>query len=267
MTSYPYKEAFIEAKAHARREYPKESVGLIVNGSYIACENVAQPVESHEEGNADCACQLCSFVLDPQVFARHMIEGGVDGVVHSHPNGPFYPSKADMEGQLASGVPWAIIALDAERVGDPIAWGDGLPIAPLIGREFMHGVADCMSLIRDAYRLGKDKLAEQGIPDWPYPPIDFPEFAREDSWWDAGKDYYAENWPKRGFVPIPVNEARAGDVFLMRIRSDKLNHGGVLVSQDLIAHHLPTRLSRREPAGIWGRQAEIWLRYKGPIDA
>jgi hypothetical protein len=53
----------------------------------------------------------------------------------------------------------------------------------------------------------------------------------------------------------------------MKIRSSKENHGGILVGNDLIVHHLPSRMSRREPAGLWGRQATRWLRYKGNADA
>jgi proteasome lid subunit RPN8/RPN11 len=258
-------KAFADAKLHARDEFPKESCGLIVGNSYIRCENIRLPIEMHEEGNAECGCQLCSFEIDPAVFARHE---DVQMVIHSHPNGPFYPSKADMEGQLLADVPYGIIALDAERISEEmVMWGDALPIAPVVGRTFMHGVHDCFSLIRDTFRLGKDALLEQGIKDWPYEPITFPISPREDGWWNGEADLYDANWAKHGFVQIDSTEAKPGDVFLMKIKSDKHNHGGVLIGESLIMHHLPLRLSRREPAGIWGRQATRWIRYKGPVDA
>jgi len=256
--------AFEDAKTHARQQFPKESCGLIVAGNYIACENVAAPVEEHKEGDDNCGCQLCSFQIDPQVYLKHADK--IDFVVHSHPNGPLYPSRADMEGQLQTGVPWAIIALDEDRVGDPLMWGDSLPIAPLVGRPFMHGVHDCYSLIRDCYRLGKDELAKQDIPDWPYEPILLPTGVRDDGWWEKGEDLYDRNFPLAGFIEIPETEVRPGDVFLMKIRSEQFNHGGLLISNDLILHHLPLRLSRREPAGLWGRQAGRWLRYVGPLN-
>lgn len=261
-----FAKAFEDAKLHARAEFPNESCGLIVNGAYIACENIRSPEETHEEENPNCGCKLCSFEIHRDLIVHY--GDRIEMIVHSHPNGNRYPSRADMEGQLATDVPWAILVLDAERIIDkPTMWGDALPIAPVIGREFIHGVHDCFSLIRDAYRLGKEGLEAQGIFGWPYPPVTFPITPREDAWWEGEEDLYDANWAKHGFVEVDSSEARPGDVFLMKIRSQKNNHGGVLVGEGTLMHHLPNRLSRREPAGLWGRQASRWLRYAGNFDA
>jgi proteasome lid subunit RPN8/RPN11 len=257
--TYPFIEAFEDAKAHARAQYPEESCGLIVAGKYIACENIAEPAENHIEEDPDCACRKCAFEISGKVYLRYADK--IDMIVHSHPDGPLFPSKADMQGQQLTGKPWAILALDDERVSvKPVIWGDKIPA--LLGREFMHGVTDCYAVIRDAYALGKNELAKQGIPDWPYDPIILPEFPRSDAWWEKDENLYVDNFAKAGFVEIK-DAPRAGDVFLMKIRSSKENHGGLLVGQDTIVHHLPSRMSRREPAGLWGRQATRWLRYQG----
>jgi proteasome lid subunit RPN8/RPN11 len=256
----PFVEAFEDAKAHARREFPKESCGLIVAGKYIACDNVSADPAAHVE-DADCDCQLCSFQIDSRVYASYAKR--VDMIVHSHPNGPFYPSRADMEGQLQTAKPWAIIALDDERVsGEPTIWGMPEP-QPIIGRQFMHGVTDCYAVIQDMFALGRDKLAEQGI-DWPFEPIKLMNMPRQDGWWEKDEDLYDANFEKAGFKE--VYDPKPGDVFLMRIKSSKNNHAGVLVGENLIVHHLPTRLSRREPAGLWARQATRWLRYQPSIN-
>lgn len=260
------KKAFEDAKAHARAAFPKESCGLVVKGAYIACENARLPADTHIEGDENCGCQLCSFEIRAEVIAEHGDD--IEMIIHSHPNGPFYPSKVDMEGQIATGVPWAIITLDDERISDDhVMWGDSLPIAPLVGRVFMHGVHDCFSLVRDAFRLGTEGLEAQGITGWPYPPVTFPVAPRQDGWWNGTDDLYDENWAKHGFVEIDSTEAKPGDVCLMKIRSDKNNHAAVLVGEGTILHHLPARLSRREPAGLWGRQASRWIRYQGALDA
>ncbi|MGV1754825.1 Mov34/MPN/PAD-1 family protein [Agrobacterium sp. CG674] len=257
--------AFADAKTHARACYPEESCGLIVGGKYIACTNVASDPDGHNEADKDCGCRLCAFEINPKVYAKFSKQ--VEMVVHSHPDGPFYPSKADMEGQVLTGKAWAIFALDDERVSnEPVVWGGDTPIPDIVGRSFMHGVTDCYAVIKDVYALGKDKLAEQGIPGWPYEPIELMHMPREDAWWEGDSDLYIENFAKAGFVE--TKEPKPGDVWLMKIRSPKFNHGGVLVGNDLIVHHLPQRLSRREPAGVWGRQAGMWLRYAGvPADA
>ena len=265
MTNIPFPVAFQDAKAHARKTFPEESCGLVVNGGYVPCENIAADPEKHEEGNINCSCRLCSFEIDPLVYAKYSAAGSIDMVIHSHPNGPFYPSKADMEGQLQTAVPWAIIAIDDERSSNnPTIWGGEMQ--PLVGRQFMHGVTDCYSVIKDAFAMGKDKLAEDGVTNsWPYDPIILPDVPREDGWWETGEDLYVDYLERAGFVQIK-DAPRPGDGFLMKIRSDKHNHGGILISNDLIIHHLPNRLSRREPAGLWGRQASMWLRYVGPKD-
>ena len=251
--------AFEDAKEHAREVFPEESCGLIVGGQYIRCDNIAEPASNHVEEDENCGCRLCSFEISPKVYASY--GDSIDMIVHSHPNGPLFPSKADMEGQQLTAKPWAIIALDDERVASkPTIFGHKIP--PLLGREFMHGVTDCYAVIKDAYALGKDELAKQGIPGWPYDPIMLPEFPRTDAWWEGEGDLYEDNFRKAGFEETK-EPPQPGDVFLMSIRSSKLNHGGILIGDGLIVHHLPSRMSRREPAGLWGRQAGKWLRFKG----
>jgi proteasome lid subunit RPN8/RPN11 len=238
---------------HARSEYPKESCGLIVDGVYKPCFNYAID-------------PLKDFEIAPQVFLREKLAGNIDAVVHSHPNGPIYPSERDMRGQIDTAVPWIIVPIEEDRVLPFTMWGDQLPIAPIIGREFLHGVHDCYSLIRDVFRLGKDDLAKQGI-QWPFPPQELPNVPRDDAWWTKiedrePKDLYADYIEKAGFRIIDRSEAREGDGFLCKLKSDRLNHGGLIVGGGLILHHLPVRLSRREAAGIWERAADMWVRYK-----
>jgi proteasome lid subunit RPN8/RPN11 len=233
------------AQAHARAEYPRESCGLVVDGTYRPMANLAEDPTKN-------------FRIAPAAWMMNKIEA----VLHSHPNGPFYPSKTDMEGQLQSQVPWGIIALDDERVGEALMWGDSLPIKPILGREFMHGITDCYSTLRDVFRLGREKLLEQDIAGWPLDPIVLPEVPRDDCWWDGADDLYAAHFSQFGFRPISVDQARGGDVFLMKMRSQKFNHAGVLTDEGLIIHHLVNRLSRREPAGVWGRAAGLWIRHE-----
>lgn len=239
--------ATIAAQEHAREEFPKEACGVIVAGTYYPCRNIAED-------------PISDFAIHPQDLAGALTNGKLEMIVHSHPNGPIGPSRADMEGQIKSGVAWAIIVVDEDRVSEPLVWGADTPIAPLIGRSFIHGIHDCYSLIRDTYRLGREGCAAQEV-DWPFDPIVLPMGERDDCWWDNGDDLYVENFGPAGFKVIDFTEAQPGDVFLCKIRSDKLNHGGLLLPNSLVMHHLPNRLSRREPAGLWARQADLWLRY------
>jgi len=258
--------AFHEAKKHARECYPEESCGIIVNDQYVPFKNKAASIEQHQPDNPDCNCKLCSFKLDDKKYAKYAITGDIQYIVHSHPDENFAPSRADMEGQLQTDVPWAIIPLDKETILEPIIWGEKNYIAPIVGRSFVHGVADCYSILRDCFRLGKEKLKLQGIYDWPYDPVELDEFPRDDAWWEKEDDLYSQNFKSQGFIEIPFSEVKSGDCFLTKIRSNKYNHAGVLVNDGLIVHHLPGRLSRREPAGIWVKQSALWIRYQGQLN-
>lgn len=260
-----FPEAIEAAKAHARKVFPQESCGFIVGGKYIPMQNQSASSELHKEGDRDCQCKLCSFAIDDADYLKH--SGAIQAIVHSHPYGPAYPSKSDMLHQESSGVAWIIVTLDETRFGPLTVWGGDCPIEPLIGREFIHGINDCYSAIRDTFALGRDKLAEQGI-GWPFAPIELPLYPRQDAWWEASEDNFYEEKPQEiGFVEVPMFDVRPGDVFLGKIRSSRLNHGGVMLENNLILHHLPQRLSRREPAGIWARCAEKWIRYQGAQNA
>lgn len=257
----PFAGALNKAADHARAAYPAESCGLVIGGRYIACENAALPAEQHT-GEDGCGCCLCSFSIKDEVYLQH--SGKIQMVVHSHPNGPAHPSKADMESQMATDVAWAIIPLDENRIGKTVVWGGDCPMAPVIGREFVHGIWDCYSAIRDVFKLGKDALEAQGIEGWPYAPVDLPVYPRDDQWWTDGESNFYEEKPQEiGFIEVSREDVRPGDVFLCRVHSSRLNHGGVLLGNNLILHHLPRRLSRREAAGIWAHSAEKWIRLKG----
>lgn len=235
--------ALVAMQNDALHQYPKRSFGYVQNGAYVS-----------ESGN--------SFDDRPQYWI-HSVNPPIEAIVYSRPDGNVYPDQADMELQLSWNVPVGIIATDGKEVAAPVFWGDALPIAPLVGRSFMHGVWDCYSLVRDAYRLGSVALAAQGIEKWPLPPVTLPEVPRSDCWWDSGQDLYLDHLKPAGFVEIKASEARAGDGFLLKIRSETLNHAGVLVDFNSILHHLPTRLSRREASGMWARSVSMWVRYRG----
>lgn len=257
-----FENAFEQARQHARAMYPEEACGFVVGDSYIPVQNIAADPAEHVPNNPNCTCRLCSFRIAKADVAKHL--PAADILLHSHPDGPVYPSQMDMQSQIRMNIPWGIIALDGERIGHPQCWGDELPIPPIVGREFMHGIRDCYTLIRDVFRLGKDALAMDGITSkWPFDPIYLADKPREDAWWESDFDLYEDNFKDWGFVEIGAHEVRPGDVFLASIRSEKLNHGGVLISDDLILHHLPLRVSRREPSGIWARTARKWVRYVG----
>lgn len=235
---------------HALAEYPRECCGLIVSRdgveTYLPCRNAA-------------ATPSEQFVIPGEDYARAEDSGEIVTLVHSHPGAPARPSAADKAMCEASGIAgWIIVSLGVQgdgsiAVDDWCEFGPSGYIAPLIGRQFVHGVHDCWSLIRDWYRT------ERGV--------ELLDFERTDGWWDDGhSSLYMDNYRAVGGVDVGPNaELQVGDVLLMQIRSRNAvpNHAGVYIGDGLFLHHMHGRLSGRTVwGGMWKQCLRTVLRYE-----
>jgi len=238
----------IEAiRAHAAAEYPRECCGLLVvikgRERYRPCANAAQGTEH--------------FVLPAEEYAEAEQLGEIIAVVHSHPDAPAAPSQADLVSCEASGLPWHIVRVDlaggAAVAGELVTIEPSGYVAPLVGRQFSHGVLDCYQLIVDWY------AQERGVA--------LKQFARADEWWNDGKsDLYTKGFPQAGFVKLPDGAPlEVGDVILMQIRAKNgvPNHAGIYLGDGLMLHHLYGRLSSRDVyGGMWAETTRAALRYQ-----
>jgi len=86
-----------EAVRHADQEHPKESAGLVVNGSYFPCRNIAADPEN-------------TFVINPVDYARAMLAGAIQAVVHSHPQGTPV-SDCDRKACSQTKLPWYVYSV------------------------------------------------------------------------------------------------------------------------------------------------------------
>jgi proteasome lid subunit RPN8/RPN11 len=226
---------------HAAAEYPKEACGLVIikrgRQVYFPCRNLAVGTDQ--------------FAIDPEDYAKADQAGEIVAVVHSHPNLPAEPSQADLVSCEASGLPWFILSYP---VG---TWSETYPQgykAPLVGRQWSHGVLDCYSIIRDWYDQ------ERGIT--------LPDFERHDEWWLRGHNLYEENFEKAGFREIDGVNLMTGDVILMQVGSPVSNHGAVYLGDGLILHHVQGRLSTRDVyGGYWLKNTTKHLRYENSSTA
>ena len=218
-----WKEA---ALSHAKIEDPKESVGLLLNVKgkerYYPCNNLSM-------SSYQC------FVLDPEDYVKADNTGEITAIIHSHPATPPTPSQADLVGCENSNLPWHIVNRKTEQ------WGYCEPNgykAPLLGREWVWGVTDCWSLVRDWYREEKQ--------------IELKDYQRSMTPEEFLKNPLFEEYATQtGFRELEPNEAlQEGDVLLMSILHPTLNHVAIFLG-DMVLHHLADRLSCREPYSPW----------------
>ena len=225
------------ALEHAQSEAPREACGLLViikgRERYLPCKNLA---ESPEE----------LFILDPVDYAVAEDRGEVMAVVHSHPTTKAEASEADKVACEKSGLPWHIISLVTNT------WCKIKPSGykqELLGREWVWGVSDCWTLVRDWY-------AEEGLKlrDWDRPPLStFNE-----------QPIFDDCWSGIGFREVPLEELQRGDALLMNIDgASGVNHCAVYLGEQQILHHLRGRLSSRDVLnGYYLKNTGRFLRHE-----
>lgn len=90
-----------EAVRHAEQEYPKESAGLVVGGSYFPCRNIAADPKKN-------------FAINPVDYARAMLAGPIQAVVHSHPQGTPV-SDCDRRACSQIKLPWHVYSVPDQQ--------------------------------------------------------------------------------------------------------------------------------------------------------
>lgn len=231
-------------EAHARQAYPQECCGLIVQAgdglAYHPCRNLLADTPAGDD----------RFEIHHIDWAAAEDAGEVLAVVHSHPDAGANPSMADRVMCERTELPWVIIGWPhgVMTLTTPVGFS-----APLIGRDFHHGVLDCYTLIRDYYAqtLG----------------LALPDFERADEWWAKGGNLYRDGFAQAGFVEVN-DRPQQHDVLLMQVCARVENHGAVCLGDGTIVHHLYGRLSSRDVyGGYWERHTTAVLRHRSQLDA
>lgn len=234
--------------SHANREYPRESCGVIVNGEYMPCENIA--------------ASDAQFEINPRDIVKASAMGSIQAYVHSHPDGSTEPTIPDRVEMGRQSLPWIItngVEVDIHKA-KPFS-------APLLGRDYYHGLLDCYTLVKDYYQR------ELGIT--------LNDYRRDDAWWENAKNkpLYLDNFQNEGFVEVDAIQKH--DLILCRLgRTEHVNHAlifigdGFLKSETteevigdcLVLHHPYNRQSVREMYGEpWQRRAAIIIRHKSML--
>ena len=230
--------------AHAKTDYPRESCGVIVNNEYIACTNIA----AHQ----------AQFEICPRDLVKASTKGKITAYVHSHPDGSVQPSQPDKIQMNNHALPWIITNGTDIVIHEPDNYQ-----APLLGREYHHGLMDCYTLVQDYYQR------ELGIT--------LADYERSDAWWESTKNepLYLNNFKNEGFVEVDTLQRH--DIILCRLgRTEHVNHALIFVANgqfesehtaptignSLVLHHPYNRQSLREIYGEqWQRRASVIIRH------
>jgi proteasome lid subunit RPN8/RPN11 len=214
-----------------KEEYPNEICGFIIDDEFIQMKNIAEdPVRD--------------FRIDEKEYLRYKKK--IKAIIHSHADYP-HLSKTDMVQQIATALPCGVAFVDKGYYEGMVYFGDQVIPYPLKERQFIHGVFDCYSLVRDYYRIERN--------------VAIPIFPRDNFWWEKDPSLLKDHCEEAGFDYIDESQAKEGDVFFMQLRAPVINHSGIYLGNGEIIHHLYNKLSRQEPLGRWTKYITDWLRY------
>lgn len=224
-------------REHAKSQYPLEACGLVVGGKFVPTPNIAEDPANH-------------FRIDGRLLvAAYRAPGGLQAILHSHPDGVHHPSEADMRSQAATAVPWGVAVTHRGQCSTIRWWGPGVPKAPLEGRTYVTGIQDCYGLARDYYETHFGIV----LPDYP----------RRSEMWLQNQSLFEDFVHNHCFE---VTEPRRHDAVLMRVRTEKVNHCGIYLGDDRMLHHPWVRLSTVQPLTMWGKYVAGYYRLKELAD-
>lgn len=223
-------------------KYPEEGVGYLKDGKFYPVENLA------EEKTCNCVFDGSILIKKPDVILHsHTRVSGDTGDLR-------VPSYTDMHNQIVSAVEWGIVVTDGVKCEEPVYWGNPLRRPPLIEREFIPNIQDCLSLVQDWY------FAELNIV--------LPNQPRDPDWDLQGLNYMDDLYESWGFTKeVAWDEMERGDLMMFKCLSAITNHLAVYVGNGEMIHHGLGQISVIEPVHKWQKRLVRVVRHREAMNA
>jgi cell wall-associated NlpC family hydrolase len=231
-------------RLHVLSELPKEACGVVVADRYFACRNIAdKPLEN--------------FVVHPDDTVAAEQHGSIQAVLHSHVDQRVKSlTEEDMIHQQRMRIPWGVMFVSMGLLSQVVWFGDQVPATPLASREFIFGLYDCWTLVRDHYRTELKITLANAPRSW-------------ETWKDdPSKSFLSLERAKReGFQQLSgYRDLQPNDLIFLSVRSPIPNHVALYIDDGLMFHHLVWRQSVLTPVSPWIKTITSCLRYVGVSD-
>ncbi len=228
-----------EFEAVARSNPTEETVAFLLDNGEGSMDSFVTPNIARNKEH--------DFLVSVEEQLSFMQTGRVKALVHSHSLGTDADNaftESDIASSDAADLPFYVYSVKSGK------WNFRRPrneIPSLVGRPFILGYSDCVTLVSDILRQ-RD--------------IHLPFFKRTDYTLANGFLLAFQALRDAGLKPVSgTTDVRIGDVLLFRVGSVNYpNHAAVLTSESAITHQLVGRLSSEEVFSASWRRAvhSIW---------
>lgn len=222
-------EVLAVATNYCKKLYPEEACGFILK---TGDEFSFSPQE-----NITVNDKKTNFTISTNALSQVFEEGTLYALLHSHTTYLTDFSTTDRTFQAKMGIPWVLIDITSPKRPNVKWLTREKEVLPLYGRKFLFGVYDCFTFVRDWYKEEFD--------------IELNDYQRVDNFAKRGFEPYLDNYKREGFLEVPFNMLSYGDVLLLKLDDNAVSHAAVYVGDNLIAHHLTGRLSKKDFLGSY----------------
>lgn len=221
-------ELYDEIIYYCQSKAPEEACG------FIFCVDNKYEFKAVDNVYAGDKTQYFAISIKDSVEANS--SGNLYAVVHSHTGTSTAFTQWDVAYQKKQGIPWMLVNISSSPA---VYWlRNKKSDNALYGRQYVWHVNDCYSFIKDWYEQ------EQGIL--------LNDYMRSEDFAERGQDLYLDNFAKEGFSEVPLSSLQYGDLMLFKLKGNNItSHAGVYVGENLIAHHLNGRLSKKDFLGTY----------------